>query len=202
MSNVPGTFNFVNQASIQYNNPVSESSLDSIAGAVNGILSVLLPVGSIIDSMLTEMQFNAQLGGPSPSTWVIADGRDVTDSGYNQVTGLTNIPDLRGIFRRAKNNGGTGNPDGDLTLGTVTAGRNQSHTHAVSDPGHAHQYSQGGFGGDNRVNASPGTYGNNGDGTIGAPSVNTSFTSISLVNQGGNDTAPTNVTVNTFIRIN
>lgn len=202
MSDVPGSFNRVQQEALQYNNPTSEASMASLAAPINGILSVLLPVGSIINTMLTEGQFQAQLGNPSPMTWILADGSDVTGSSYAGLVGA-NVPDLRGIFQRGKNNGrsdGDQNPDGDLALGTYTAGRNQSHTHGVTDPGHLHTYSQGGFGGDNRTTGS--AYGANGSGSYGNVATSASGTGISILGEGGGDTAPGNVTVNTMIRIN
>lgn len=78
-------------------------------------IGAILPVGTIIHSMLTTTQFASQYG----DNWVIADGRTVTGSLYASVTGISSIPDLRGGFLRAK--GATLNPDGDLALGTLTA---------------------------------------------------------------------------------
>lgn len=78
-------------------------------------LGALLPVGSVIHSMLTEAQFQAQAG----NGWVLADGRSATGTVYKTITGASVIPDMRGAFLRAK--GSTYNPDGDLALGTYTA---------------------------------------------------------------------------------
>lgn len=202
MSDVPSSFDKVQQEALQYNNPTSEASLASLAGPINGLLSVVLPIGSIVNTMLTEAQFQAQLGNPIPDTWILADGRAVPGSSYAGIVG-PNVPDLRGIMQRGKNNGradGNQNPDGDLALGTFSASRNQLHTHGVTDPTHAHFYSQGGFGGDNRTTGS--AYGANGAGSYGNVNVSNSATGISIVGQGGNDAAPKNVTVNTMIRIN
>jgi hypothetical protein len=82
-------------------------------------LGSILPVGTIIHSMLTTTQFTAEYG----DNWVLADGRSVTGSKYAAVTSSSTIPDMRGAFLRAK--GSTYNPDGDLALGTYTADKNK-----------------------------------------------------------------------------
>src|ERR1700761_330867 len=110
----------IQQQSIQYNQPVSEAANSAIAGLANGLFFVFFPVGSIVDSLLTEAQFQAQLGNPNPATWILADGRNVAGSTYTDITGNSNIPDFRGLFRRGKNNGradGFQNPDGEIGLG-------------------------------------------------------------------------------------
>ena len=78
-------------------------------------LGSILPVGTIIHSMLTTTQFASEYG----DNWVLADGRSVSGTKYALITGLGSIPDMRGAFLRAK--GSTYNPDGDLALGTYSA---------------------------------------------------------------------------------
>jgi hypothetical protein len=88
----------------------------------------LSPVGMIAESMLTESQFQ-ELNG---SSWILADGRDVTGTPYANATGQTSIPDLRGVFRRAKNNGrsdGNENPAGEKAIGALESDENASHNH-------------------------------------------------------------------------
>lgn len=87
------------------------------------------PVGSVVDAVLTEAQFQAQNG----TGWVLADGRTVTGSAYATITGNSTIPDFRGITRRAKNNGrndGTEDETGDHTLGSYQTSHVQGHNHA------------------------------------------------------------------------
>lgn len=202
MAAIPGSFNYIQQPSLQYNKPVSEASLAAVGSSINGLLSILMPVGSFIDSMLTEAQFQTEIGNPSPATWVLADGRSAVGTGYGDVTGNMTIPDLRGIMRRAKNDGrsdGKENPDGDLALGTYTASRNAAHSHGVTDPGHIHSVNLGKNGNDSSTNSPP--YGSK-DGVTGSYNVDSNVTGISIVSQGGGDAAPANITMNTFIRIN
>lgn len=217
MTNIPGGFGFIQQESVQFNNPTSESSLTAMGSTINGLLSIVLPVGSIIESMLTEIQFQTQIGNLSPpDLWVLADGRSVVGSTYATITGNTNIPDLRGVITRGKNNGrsdGNQNPDGDLALGTYTADKFASHTHSdsghthgVTDPGHGHVVNAGQFGvgggagnllyaDDATTNRNDTTNGNGTGITVNISTANIQFT-------GGNETAPKTVTINKFIRIN
>lgn len=204
MTNIPGAFNPIQAESLQFNNPVSQSSQIALGADINGLLSILLPVGSIIPTMLTEAQFQAQQGNPSPANFILSDGRAVSGSGFEAVTGSTNVPDLRGTFLRGKNNGVSpsyGNPDGELPLGFYQVDQFSSHNHGFSDPGHIHAFNQAiGL----RVN----NY------AVGAPlsaydllgsnalAVSTATTGINIVAQGGNETRPRNVTINYMIRIN
>lgn len=192
MSNITANFNYVTQESVQFNNPVSESALAAIGGAVNGLLSVLLPVGSIVDSMLTEAQFQTQIGS---TNWVLADGGSCSGSEYESVTGNSTVPDLRAVVLRGKDNGRGLNPNGDLALGTYTADQYASHAHSLTDPGHNHSIQAYTTAGNGAVGqAFPGTGTNLGTGT--------STTGITMANSGGSETAPKTVTINYFIRIN
>lgn len=142
----------------------------------------ILPVGTIIHSMLTTTQFASEYG----TNWVLADGRSVTGTLYASVTGNSTIPDMRGAFLRAK--GSTYNPDGDLTIGTYTADKFNSHDH----PG-AELSSTGG--------AITG-YTDNWDGYKSHPNSHAVGGNVGVAPQGGNETAPRSITVNVFIRIN
>jgi hypothetical protein len=270
----------IQQPSIQFNQAVSEASITAIAALTNYLRHIVLPLGSIVHSMLDETTFNTQCLNPGTNshanTWVIADGRNVAGSGYATLTGSSTIPDLRGIFLRSKNGArstGTGNPDGDLAVGTYTADRFLSHTHTITDPGHTHTvtdpshnhgitdpthvhavnnnphshtfspighqhgiqtiyidpystgpdsgYLTGGDGynipggvteyatGPGNVNSTATTISMNPTNT--AITINTGLTGITIVSQitgitndttGSSETAPRNVTVNIFIRIN
>lgn len=92
-------------------------------------LGSILPVGTIIHSMLTTTQFSGEYG----DNWVLADGRSVTGTKYAAVTGNSTIPDMRGAFLRGK--GSTYNPDGDLTIGTYTADKLKEHRHQYGTSG-------------------------------------------------------------------
>ena len=144
-------------------------------------------VGDIKASMLTEAQYQAEFG----SEWILADGRLVTGSDYHSITGIVNIPDLRGVFLRGKNNGrsdGNQNPDGDLTLGQFTDDKYEAHAHSYTD-----QYWNGQNTGSIPENNLASNTGNR-------PVYNTDTKS--TVPSGQNETAPKSVTVNYFIKIN
>lgn len=136
------------------------------------------PVGTTIDSILTEAQFQNEFS----SDWVLADGRSVAGSQYETVTGNATIPDFRGQFKRGKNNGrsdGNENPDGDVALGTFQDMEIQSHRH--------------------RVFASTGAQSGS---TQAENTSNSTAASYFTQNTGGNETRPKNITVNIFIKIN
>lgn len=79
--------------------------------------SDLNPVGMIVPSELTEVQFQQENG----TGWILADGRNIAGSLYATVTGASTIPDLRGVYLKGKNNGrADGNQDsaGERTLGS------------------------------------------------------------------------------------
>lgn len=94
------------------------------------LLKALLPVGSIIHSVLTEAQFQNIVG----NGWVLYDDRDITGSKLHQLTGFTNLHDARGLTLRGKNNSrsdGKQNPGGDLGIGEYQADAFQGHSHSM-----------------------------------------------------------------------
>lgn len=182
MTDIAPSFALIQQESLQTDQPASEAALSALGGLANGIFSLLFPVGTVVDSMLTEMQFHNLTGNPNPSIWVLCNGQDVSGSAYATATGFSSAPDLRGIFRRGKNNGrsdGNQNPDGELPLGTYTADKFLSHTHIYNDVQTFVSVASG-------TGQSP---------LFPAAPAQTAAT-------GGNETAPKNLTINSFIRIN
>jgi hypothetical protein len=98
------------------------------SGIVGPIVSAKLkkdfaPIGTIVSSVLDPVTFAEIIGeveGASVKerTWVLADGRDVTDSQYSRTTHKANIPDLRDLFLRgidAKNSRVPGTVEGYAT---------------------------------------------------------------------------------------
>lgn len=144
------------------------------------LLGQYLPIGSVIHSMLTEAQFQAEAG----SGWVLANGQTVTGSRYATITGASTVPDMTGRFLRGK---GANNPDGDLALGTYTADKFKSHNHSGNYLSTA-----------------------TGDGTRSGYASDIYYDSVysvisgttNVTPDGGNETAPKSITVNIFIRIN
>ena len=67
-----------------------------------------LPVGTIVSSILEPLEFFKAFGDLDRATkdWVLADGRPIAaTSGYSQLSGRMNTPDLRGMFLRGMNKG-------------------------------------------------------------------------------------------------
>jgi hypothetical protein len=183
----------------------------------------LHPVGSVLSAMLTEPQFQSVMG----TNWVLIDGRSVSGSDYAALTGLTTLPDARGMSLRASNNGGSAagtrndgnqNPDGVLSLGTFQADNFNSHNHGGTSGSHSHGGATGGHthnvgvlssltesgSGGNVVGSGP-LGGFNGAFNTSPSQSNTASISsdtVTIPSQGGNETRMKNITINHFIKIN
>jgi len=112
-------------------------------GSVGGGGGDSTPIGTIVESTLTEAQFNAAT--PNSTDWALADGRDVTGSKYAIVTGRTTLPDMRGAYMRmagtnAAKAGWIGAPLGSYEDDSTRRPRNTafttnntgSHTHSIT----------------------------------------------------------------------
>jgi hypothetical protein len=73
------------------------------------------PVGTIVQSLLTEQQFAAAMGSEA-ANWVLMDGRSIAGTELARITGKGTVDDYRGTFLRmagqnadgtARHNGGT-----------------------------------------------------------------------------------------------
>lgn len=182
MSAIPSVILPVQQELFDFTFPIGTAGITSLGALLNGLLSLVLPVGTILDSMLTETQWNFNLGQPAKPLWIIADGRSIAGSTLAGLTGSNFAPNLCGIMRRGKNDGSinsNNNPDGDLALGTYTADKFLSHTHTYDHGGPFVTVALG-------FNLAPAlVYSNDPTSATGA-----------------NETAPKNITLNPFIRIN
>src|SRR4030042_829104 len=132
MANLPSIKDFITieqtHAYTAGTNPLSQS----MGSACNWIQDNITktPVGSVIQSMLTEAQFQAVYG----SGWVLCDGRSVAGSFFQSITGNSNIPDNRSLYLRGKKNGrsdGKGRGT-DFALGTDVSDENDIHLHSVN----------------------------------------------------------------------
>lgn len=93
------------------------------------ISSEPVPVGTIIASMLNEAEFEHHNG----SSWVLADGRDITiEDEYRRITQNRKVPDLRGMFLRGIDPTGKVDPEGKRTPGSEQKDSFKKHTHKVT----------------------------------------------------------------------
>lgn len=180
----------------QFRAAVAESNMQDIAGSINWIIDNISnpPVGSVQEALLTETQFQSIRG----VGWVLADGRNVAGSQFHTITGLTVIPDYRGVHARGKNNGrsdGKENPGGDLALGASQGDDYKQHNHSATQtspfpivPGHTNNTTDQDIG-NTRYRA-----------RLNIPGV-TVFGAMSTY-PGGTQQVVRCVTVNYFIRIN
>lgn len=156
-----------------------------------------MPIGTSIQSMLTEAQFQAANG----SGWILADGRSVSGSRYATLTGNSTVPDCRGEFIRGLDNGR--GVDSGRVKGSAQANATAPNGLATVNGG-AHIHSAAGY----NSNASAG------NGTYPASMNSHSATNMSISNMvdsggthshsitGDSETRPRNIAMNIFIKIN
>lgn len=69
------------------------------AGAVAKLARPLVPIGTVIPSLLPPEKFENVMGSlqdsAAESVWVLADGREVRGSTYAKLTGDSNVPNLQ-----------------------------------------------------------------------------------------------------------
>lgn len=228
MSNIPSSSQPVQIEGTRFRGPGSESLIQQIGALANYCLDSVTnlfarmviaekqysQVGDIITSMLTQSQVQAVRG----VGWILADGRAINGTALATLQAATDnpdpnhAPDLRGYFMRGKDNGAGHNPDGNITLGTLSAGHNEAHAHGTADPGHYHTFDNTGAGGpqytialadtSHEVTGTTGGLGATPASWRGDDSDMAKATGVTINSDGGNESRPVNVTVNFFVRIN
>lgn len=63
----------------------------------------LLPIGTLVSTILEPHDFMAIVDDRDGNSWVVADGRLVNNSQFHKITGNPRVPDLRAMFLRGKN---------------------------------------------------------------------------------------------------
>lgn len=113
--------------------------------------NILMPVGTVIQSLLPPDVHTSVVGDPSVfdplvSKWVLADGKvDISQTRYGKLTSKQFTPDLRGVFLRGINLGREDeykDPDGERQPGVPQKFAIQNHNHQV--PIHYHENAEGG----------------------------------------------------------
>lgn len=148
----------------------------------------LFQVGDLKQSLLDLTQFQASHG----ACWTLLDGSSISGSEFSSRI-ATQLPDGRGLFFRAKQNGrtdGKGNPDGEYNIGAFQG--------KVSNNTYQFQYEA------NQSNTS----------LISVPEDNSWSAYMTLAASGGDyarpfrarnrggESRPDNLTVNVFVKIN
>jgi hypothetical protein len=183
MSNIPNSQALIQAESVASGGPVSQGALYAMGGGINQSLTNSAKVGDIIMSGLQESAFVAQ----RDSTWCLCDGRSVIGSSYQSLTSQSNIPDLRAVYPRGCDNGGSAlgarglDPNGSQSVGNYVADQFGTHSHS---------YQQATFAG--------------GPGGIPPGGINflRTLSGTSTGSNGGTETAPKTTYVNFFIKIN
>ena len=158
-------------------------------------------IGDVKYSYLSEAQFISE-NGPG---WVLDDGRSIVGSKLHAKYGFTTTKDARGVFLRGKNNGRSdvyADPGGERAVGGIQGHSFQTHTH-VQNP---HDHSQGyngtiqGSGSTNHANGSK-KYALVNTGQATAINQNASATGAAS-EPTSQETRPTNICFNVFLKIN
>ncbi|WP_262527909.1 phage tail protein [Agrobacterium tumefaciens] len=172
------------------------SGLQAAIDAIHNALAINTPAGSIT-IWATET---------APAGWLICNGAAVSRTTYAGLFAVLggyygtgdgsttfNIPDLRGLFVRGKDNGRGLDPN--RTLGSYQDSDNKWHGHGVNDPGHSHggvQNGQASTGRSTAIDQPPAVY--SFGSTWGAT------TGISIQGSGGNESRPRNIAMNYIIK--
>lgn len=125
MTDIVGSKSFIQVEAVNTGAPVGQSVATSMGASTNFLLRNVAQVGDIVESVLDEATFQSL----RDTSWVLADGRSVAGTDYNTITGNSTLIDLRGVFRRGKDNGRGQDTNGDLTVGAYVGDQNKSHTH-------------------------------------------------------------------------
>jgi len=140
-----------------------------------------------------------------PYGWFICDGSAKSRTTYAALfaaIGTTygsgdgsttfNLPDARGYFARAWDDGAGRDPG--RAIGTTQSSQNLSHNHSISDPGHAHSLTLESGGGNSYATGQPARFSN--DTALGSTPTATTAThspGISINNNGGSEARPINI---------
>lgn len=180
------------------------------------IVQNFFQVGDVKESLLDLATFQSLHG----SGWVLMDGQDVTGSRYHLLTGNSTVPDARGMFLRAKNNGrndGLENPEADFALGAQQNDftRRPRTANFVTAVGGGHTHTGGSAAFSATDTAAPGAdnptwprKGNNSTGRYNADFSDIDIDSTgsahnhSITSGGDAETAPKNITVNFYVKVN
>jgi len=143
-------------------------------------------------------------GTTAPSGWLACEGQAVSQTTYaalfaaigttwdigGEGAGNFRLPDLRGMFLRGAGTNATGSSSGAVgqPVSDYAADTYLNHSHAVTDPGHAHSYS---IWGERRqaVGDQSSFWANTGSSTTGS---NTTGLTVNTSTTGGTETKPKN----------
>ena len=105
-------------------------------------------LGDVRQSTLKPQEFYTENG----NTWVLADGRNVTDSDWANLTFKTHVPDYRGVFLRSINDDpdptqgkeppradGLQNPDGQKDVDEYTDDKTNQNNLTIGSYTHSHK---------------------------------------------------------------
>ena len=180
-----------------------------VAAASTGAVATgdLWIVGSIQTSWLNETQFRTALGlnTSEDHKWCLCDGRNVAGSRFQTITGLANVPDLRGAYLRMAGQNSNNQPDwnGEALRGFqgwITGRSRTAMTGVTNNTGsHNHQW-----GSDSRQSKGGGDYMivDGWDVKRYTSDAGNHTHTVNINGGGDRETRPNSFSVNYFIKIN
>jgi hypothetical protein len=161
----------------------------------------LMPVGSIIQSIMTEAEFQAEAG----TSWILMDGRSIVGSKLARIKSISVIPNASGRFLRTAggNAAALAVAQGQATAQNGLQAINNPVTSQADSPDHTHNLGYGANVTGGSI-ATPSSFGGGSSAKSGFTSTNHwhSVTSNVTLSSADTETRPVNLTVNTFIKIN
>lgn len=148
-------------------------------------MSTTEKIGDVKYSIL-EPNIFGQVNGDE---WVLMDGRSIEGSKLFNLTGMSNVPDARGVFIRNMNldrEATYGDADGNRTVGNYQKDQFESHNHDVNYNKVEYFFAASGMGLQSDKGQEAGRH------DIG----------INISNRGGNETRPRNISLFLYIKIN
>lgn len=163
-------------------------------------------VGDIKYSILNPTQF-ASVNG---NCWVPMDGRVISNSRLNTISGLNNIPNGGGLFIRSQEFQGSADRDPERNSNSQIASVQNdlllTHNHSVNDPGHSHNYQDDRHQENFVQTYGAGLYGDNPVAHFLTTEVfsitGSANPSITMQNNVGTETRPKNLNLWVYIRVN
>jgi hypothetical protein len=114
--------------------------IDALKSQADALTKRELPVGTVVASLLTPVEFAKEVGDPASfdvktSKWTLANGKSVSGTRWAELRADAPVPNLCGMFLRGKNHGKDPNL-AEIDLGQPQADSVGQHKHIqrVFDP--------------------------------------------------------------------
>lgn len=189
MADIPASLQKIQIEEVGYRAAVSEATFNKMGASINAIVDDgIEPIGTVVQSILTESQFQAIKG----NKWVRMSGQSIVGSDLNALTSITSLPNMIG------NEAFIGQAGSEGSLGNFEASQNKSHNHNIQYKSRADESGPSVISARselNNLNTNP----NDG---LARPFVSWDTSVYQMDNEGGTVARPNTYRMNFFIKIN